>query len=249
VKKRYKNNQPKFINPYKLESELCDVLIEYARKNGWKVYCETSGYDLLLVRDIQIGVQAKLKANIDVLAQVIDGIQSYNTHHKNINPSPHLRAVLVPHASIEFYKVASALGIFVIEGATLEWNYKTIENYWNKKIDTDLDGYNKNYLIMPKYNCWIPEVEINIPAGVKSPKIITEWKVKAVKLCILLEERGYLTSQDFKDMKVSMGLWVKKWLLNTKEKNGKLFKYVRNARATLPDQLYPEIVEAIKNSK
>ena len=245
---RKRRRAPKYKNPYKLESELCDVLISYAKSNGWKVYPETAGWDILLVKDIQIGIQAKLKDNVDVLSQAIEGIQSANVNIKFANPSPHLRAVLVPRASKEFRKVASALGVFIIEGVSLVWNYKTVKSHWGKEIKTSLDGYNKNYLIVPKRDCWVPEVEINVPAGVRSPRIITEWKIKAVKLCFKLNEKGYLTSKDFKDVKVSMVIWkIKKWLVPA-EKNGKLMKYVKNPNAILPDMLYPEIVEALQGS-
>jgi len=190
------------------------------------------------VKDIQIGVQAKLKDNLEVLAQTISFY----------GPAPDLRAVLVPRASKEFLTVARALKIFVIIGASLEWNYITAKGRWVKEIETDLDKYNKKYLTNSEKKCWVPEVEINVPAGVKSPKVITEWKIKAVKLCIKLNQRGYLTAKDFKEAKVSMVIWKIKWLISNGKKDGKLTRYVKNPNATRPDELYPEIVEAIQGS-
>jgi hypothetical protein len=237
---RKKSKRPKFKNPYKTENELCNVLIDYARLNGWKVYPETSGFDILLVKDIQMGIQAKLKANIDVLAQVV----------KYDNASPHLKAILVPIASKEFREIANALKIFVIEAATLSWNFNTWKEVWTKEIKISLDSYNKKYLIMPKEECWIPDIEINVAAGIKSPKTITPWKIKAVLLCIKLRQFGFITSKDFKDEGLSMTIWKrKKWIIDSGSKNGNLIKYIVNTKVELPDQKYPEIVLAIQNSK
>ena len=230
-----KRKKTKFKNPYKLESELCDVLIKYARKNGWKIYPETSGWDLLLVNNIQLGIQAKLKDNIDVLAQAIDGRQT--------DPSPNVRAVLVPRASSEFRKIANALGIFIIEGLVYKRGVSG-RRYWAKEIKTELTKYTKNHLRHPKKLCWIPDVEINVPAGVKSPKSITEWKVNAVKLCFKLNKKGFLTSKDFQEAKLSITIWKIKWLIDSGKKDGKLTKYVKNPDAILPDELYPEISRA-----
>lgn len=229
-----KRKKPRFKNPYGLENELCDVLIKHARSNGWKVYPETSGWDLVLVKDIQMGIQAKLKDNVDVLSQALaDG--------------PHVKAVLVPRASLEFRTVANALGIFIIEGLVRVKDTLGGE-YWTKEIKTNLEEYNKKHLNNPKNLCWIPEMEINVPAGVKSPKSITKWKVKAIKMCFKLNKKGYLTSKDFQEAKLSITLWKKKWLVDSGKKDGKLTKYVKNPNATLPDQLYPEITEAFSRN-
>jgi len=237
-----KRKKPRFKNPYKLENELCDVLIKYARANGWKIYPETSGWDVLIVKDIQIGIQAKLKDNIDVLAQAIEGKQSAGVNPKWANPAPNIRAVLVPRASREFKNVANALGVFVIEGLVKKRD-SAGRKYWSKEI-SDLDKYKKKHLTSPIKLCWIPDVEINVPAGVKSPKSITEWKIKAVKLCFKLNKKGYLTSKDFTEAKLSITIWKIKWLIDSGKKDGKLTKYVKKTNAVLPDGLYPEITEA-----
>jgi len=230
--------KPRYKNPYSLESELCNILIKYAKENGWKVYPETSGWDILLVKDIQIGIQAKLKDNIEVLSQAIP--YSYEVC------GPNIRAVLVPRASKDFKTVANALGLFVIEGL-VRVRDSLGRKYWSKEIKTGLDKYTKKHLNYPKNLCWVPDVEINVPAGVKSPRQITEWKVKAVKLCFRLAEQGYVTSKDFKNAKLSITIWKIKWLIDSGKKEGKLVKYIRKPNAQLPDDLYPEVTEALRN--
>lgn len=229
--------KPRYKNPYNLESELCDALTKYAKANGWKVYPETSGWDLLLVKDIQIGIQAKLKDNIEVLYQAM------GSPYEVVGPN--VRAVLVPRASKEFRAVANALGIFTIEGLIRKKDVLG-RKYWSKEIKTALDKYTKKHLNSPKSLCWVPDVEIDVPAGVKSPRQVTQWKVKAVELCFKLAERGYVTSKDFKDAKLSITIWKIKWLIDSGEKIGKLVKYIRKAHTKLPDELYPEITEALR---
>lgn len=229
----------RFKNPYKLESELCNVLIKYARSTGWKVYTETSGWDLLLVKDIQIGIQAKLKDNIKVLVQTMP-----SSHDE---AGPNVRAILVPRASKEFKIITNALGLFVIEGL-VQIRGKLGRKYWSKEIKTNLDKYNKKYITHPKKLCWTPDIEINVPAGVKSPRSITEWKIKAIKMCYKLQKKGYLTSKDFQEAELSITIWKIKWLIDCGEKDGKLTKYVKNPRAILPDELYPEITKALNRN-
>lgn len=218
---------------------MCNTFIAYAKKDGWKVFPETSGWDLLLVKDIQIGIQAKLKDNIEVLAQTIP------SPYDKIGPN--IRAILVPHASKEFRAVANALNIFVIEGSICSTDVLR-RKYWRKEIKTDINKYNKKYITHPAKLCWVPDIEIDVPAGVKSPKSITEWKIKAIKLCFELNKKGYLTSKDFQKYKLSITIWKIKWLIDSGKKDGKLIKYVKNPNATLPDELYPEITAAISRN-
>ncbi len=237
---------PKFKNPYKLESELCETLIKYAKSHGWKVYPETSGWDILLVKDIQIGIQAKLKDNIKVLSQTVDYV---NPKFKAKYPSPHIKAVLVPRASQDFKRVAFALGIFIIEGVNVE--YLDFKFQWTKQIKTNFNNYSRDahYFTEPAKLCWVPEIEPNMIAGTKSPKLITPWKIQAVKMCLLLNNKGFLTSEDFKKENMSMTIWQQNnWIINSKEKEGRLTKYVKNTNLDLPDTLYPEITESIKKS-
>lgn len=245
---RQKRIKPRFKNPYKTENELCNIFIEYAKMNGWQIYPETSGFDILLVKNIQIGIQAKLHDNIEVLSQSVDGLYN-NKGIFTTTYGPDIRAVLVPRASAAFKRIATILKIFVIEGTLLEWNTSTKSYSWIKKIDTDIDDYREWFLLQSNNKCWIPEVEINIPAGVSSPKQITPWKMKAVKLCIKLDAQGFLTSDDFKTAKISMPLWIQQsWIIPNNKKSGKRKQFIRNTQIKLPDQLYPEILEALKNT-
>jgi hypothetical protein len=227
-----------FKNPYTSENDLCNTFIEYAKNNGYKIYCETSGFDILVVKDdFQIGIQAKMRGNIEVLAQIVDWPQD--------SIGPNIRAVLIPHSTPEFKRICVALGIYIIEATRKRSRFFNLPEVWIKEIQPLPNQYDALYLRQMK-RCWVPDINIEVPAGVKSPKLITPWKIKAVKLCMLLDEKGYLTSQDFKNVRVNMTLWKKKWLTDSKQKEGKLTKYIKKVGAKLPDETYPDILEAIK---
>jgi hypothetical protein len=54
------------------EKRLCDNLISEAEKRNFIAYPEQGNWDIVLVRNkIQIGVQAKLRPNLKVLAQTL----------------------------------------------------------------------------------------------------------------------------------------------------------------------------------
>src|SRR6185312_7545021 len=57
------------------EAAMCAAFSEWAQGQGWTPYAETAGFDILLVHGdgTQIGVQAKLRFNTAVLAQILSG--------------------------------------------------------------------------------------------------------------------------------------------------------------------------------
>ena len=80
--------------------------MDAAKKSGFKVYPETSNWDILLVgpdgSDDQHGVQAKLRANVDVLAQTVPQRERWG-----VDPftGPRYRCVAVPKATDAFRKM------------------------------------------------------------------------------------------------------------------------------------------------
>ena len=84
--------------PFPTEAALCAQFIELIDKRIWTPYAETQGWDILLVRRVdgfQIGIQAKLSLNIDVIAQAIES----SGHWSATAAGPDCRAVLVPEAA------------------------------------------------------------------------------------------------------------------------------------------------------
>jgi len=229
---------------YASESELCKTFVPYAKSMGWRVFPETSNHDLLLVATAavktinavpgdQIGVQAKLKDNIEVLCQAMpkewDAV------------GPHYHAVLVPVASEGFRKIARRLGLLIFQGTKAGPYAKSPPR---RSVDKELFYLpitRKHYYSKAD---WHPEVELWTPPGVPSPSSVTPWKVSAVRLCIEAERKGYLTSDDFRKRSVSMGRWVRfGWVVDSGEKIGRGKKYIlgTNPHDPPPHKRWPEI--------
>lgn len=228
---------------FKSEHELCSFFTEGARAQGWLVYPETAGFDLLLVatdkvggprvkEGDQVGIEAKMRGNVTVLRQALPGNRG--------GTAPHFFAVLVPTATWDFRQVAQRLGIAVLET-------------WRK------DVYGSGRRIMPKLAlrlstyyryegcdpCWTPGVQIDVSAGVSSPKSITPWKIAAVKLCLRAKRYGTITSEDFREAGISSAVFKKNGWVRAVGKVGRLLTYAIQDDAAPPHILYPEIAAAI----
>lgn len=150
-----------------------------------------------------VGIQAKQVANVDVL------YQASQLH------GPVIRCVLVPRASYEFLHVAGCMGLAV---AHAEQEY----NYYGVKKHRRVEGGFKVQLTPTAYRqlraFWLPPIAADLPAGVQSPKQLTKWRVKALALCRMAREQGYLTTDDFRKEKVDHRRWITEgWMVKTEE--------------------------------
>lgn len=230
---------------------MCVVFSDHAKSLGWRVFPETSGWDLLLVATDgvqtvgavsgdQIGIQAKLRGNLLVLDQARP--KRYG------DKGPHYHAVLVPEARPEFSSIANDLGILVFIGTKQKFSFTT------KTGCIPVPGMGielarvpvskKFYYSEPE---WHPDVEIWTPPGVRSPQRITPWKIKAVRLCLESESRGYVLSSHFRASGVSMQRWLQNgWIKPAGERVGRSKKYVLDLGALPPHLAYPEISEVLR---
>lgn len=235
---------------YKAERDLCALLSERALEQGWRVFPETGDHDLLLVagEDVktmnarpgdQIGVQAKLHANIEVLAQAMPDPWS--------ETGPHFHAVLVPVAVREFTSVAGRCGILVMEATKRIYDHGVRKWVRTRGIDHELRYLPPSMRHYYDEMTWHPEIEILVPAGVKSPRRVTPWKIDAVRLCLEAEKKGFLTTADFGHARVSMTVWRQKgWIEPTGEKIGRSKKYRLVDSANPPHLRWPEIAERLR---
>ncbi len=190
AKRSKKPKEPKpRAKPTSPEADLCARFVLAARAQGFRVYPETGGHDLLLVASDhcegfqegdQIGVQAKIRGNFKVLTQALPKTGLYAV-------GPHYYAVLVPEVMWDFSEVAHALKITVISG------YERIDGEWPiHRL--------KWYRHAPANTAWVPDCEVeSLRGGVSGPSGLSRWKMQAIKLMMLGEIRGYITKQDFKD--------------------------------------------------
>lgn len=202
------------------EADLCRSFAEWAKKRGWEVYPETGGADMLLVAvgdtralvhadhafkaGAQIRVEAKLEGNMKVLAQAC--------------ALPDWKIVLVGRASVEFVEVARQLGICVVA------KVKQTRVFGRKKWtipgvgDFHIIGYVTGNPAKP---VCLPPVVPDLPAGGKSPRQLTPWRLKALKMVSRLSNDGTVTSADFKELGIFRPRWVKNaWVVGCRTDDG-----------------------------
>jgi hypothetical protein len=215
---------------FRSEGALCDALAAKARGEGFVVHAETSGWDLLLVAPggAQVGVQAKLRANVDVLAQALGS--PYGT------TGPDYHAVLVVDAPPPFRRLATELRVTIVDGARVV-------------ADAPLAEFVKRSPLWSHETAeWVPPIEIACVVGGRSgPVQITPWKIAALQLCRRLRKRGWVAKRDFTELSISPTYWVtgSKPLLRVEKKLGKVFRYHATGLAALPDERWPDIAAAL----
>jgi hypothetical protein len=177
----------------------------------WTLYHETAGWDLLLAHEggAQIGIEAKLSLNPKVLVQALPGRWAEQS-------GPDFRAVLVPHDGLQHYtdELACHLGIVVIYvGAREGFNGKQVFHFRPDLPDPRGGPYQlqdwPNWL--PAKRCELPDYVPDVTGGHAAPVALTDWKIRAIKLLILLDRRGYVTRQDMKVLGISHSRWTDNW--------------------------------------
>lgn len=194
------------------EADLCAGFIAAVVKDGsWTAYPETAGFDILLVRatdGAQIGIEAKLALNAKVVSQALPGDGRW--YSGEIGPD--YRAVLVPadKCNADLKQVCAHVGITVI-------TYRgPPENEWSRRPDfypflpkeTAWSGDASDWHEwLPSQRCPVPDYVPDVIAGASAPVSLTAWKVKAIRLAVLLEERA-VTRADFKHLQLSPTFWT-----------------------------------------
>jgi hypothetical protein len=227
---------------YTSEAEMCAKLSAHARSVGFNVYPETADFDLLLVAGAstqsfrvgdQIGVQAKLAPSVPVLHQALPRLSAAT--------GPHFYGVLVPSADDRFKCVANRLEISVLEARLIAGRGNAL---W-----TGASWHRRH----PKSACWLPDAEVpELPAGTRSPRQLTPWKQKAIKLCLLAEKKGYLTLEDFDRAGLSTKIWFDKhWVRfdgHVQVNGRRVARYVLVLENRPPHLLDPDVTRALRGA-
>ena len=191
------------------EAALCaEFLDAVARGGDWIAYAETAGWDILLVRradGFQIGIQAKLRLNGDVLSQAVE-----RAGYAVTAPGPDCRAVLVPQGKLgSLYSVAQALGVTVLR---MEPPTGTSRRPWFiPKLPTPGEtiyshgDWNER---APARRIALPDYVPDVAAGAAAPLQLTDWKIKAIRIAVTLERRGFVTRYDFRHHGLDHRRWM-----------------------------------------
>lgn len=195
------------------EAALCAAFIE-SLPDKWIAYAETAGWDILLVRKadgFQIGVQAKLRLNTDVINQALDRYGIWSVEHAG----PDCRALLVPSSS-GFARICEYLALVVITphhqlARSTRWRFDP--SLPDAPPATDFNHWPE---WAPARRHDLPEYVPDVAAGSKAPVQLTDWKIKAIKLAVLMERNGAVQRADFKHLHLDHRRWVEgRWLATT----------------------------------
>lgn len=199
------------------ETDLCAAFLGLVTRHcrDWVAYPETSGWDILLVRKsdgLQIGVEAKLALNPEVVAQALE-----SSRWDFASPGPDHRAVLVPsYATGRMTRICDALGITVIRQPIVEGAEHYARFY--PHLPSAAFGEGRDWFPWcPGQRHKLPEYVPDVVAGDSGPLKLTGWKIKALRLAVLLEERP-VTRADFKALNLDPRRFTDKhtgWLVPT----------------------------------
>ncbi len=221
------------------ERHLCDRLRAAAGRLGWVAYPEVSGWDVLLVMETgeQIGVQAKLRASLEVLAQAVKTPER--------SPGPDMRAVLVVPgrgrdgavvwgAMRDFMRVAEAARVLVWTPGDLTGTPLADRHMLEAVRDA------------PRWNrtarCWLPPLT-DLPAGVPNPRTISRWRCNAARLCVELRGGLRITHAQFIERDVGhMSSW-RRYLVRVPGSRPAL--YGAPDPTNLPDVKFPHVHAAL----
>lgn len=244
---------PELVAP-KSERELCDMFRAAVR--DWAVvYPEQGDWDMLVVLadGTQVGIQAKLKASFDVVAQALrigggttrEGIGSARwrsvTMPRPSGPGPDIRAVLVPTASDAMLDVAHACNVLVIE----QWDLavRTRRSDHGPALYGSLEEQLGRAPRWPtSRRVWVPPFVPDLPAGVPSPRGVSPWKVNAAKLCAELRAGLTPTSAEVEARVGSFSRW-RLWL--ERIPGTKPARYRLTDPMKLPDMEFPEVARGL----
>jgi hypothetical protein len=196
----------------------------------WTIYAETAGFDLLLVQDatgVQVGIEAKLTLNLKVLDQALPS--RWGDWGEEPTRAPDYRAVLVPMGGVQhnLARIAELLGLTVLsvynqrydpseEPGFEPWpGWVKPEPDWSFTPSLPDETEQGTGLWGDHWHSWLPEQRCELPGyipdvlgGVASPVKLTPWKVKAIKLVVLLDRKGYVTRGDMRFLKIGPTMWT-----------------------------------------
>lgn len=207
---------------FEKETDLCAAFIKAVETGGgsmrhekWTAYAETAGFDILLVREsdgAQIGVEAKLRLNVTVVCQ---SLPDWRWH--NVSEGPDYRAVLVPGGCSDhgLGEICRALGVTVIRVLDEDQNRNDFQPHLPSE---DIHFSGREWLEWcPAQRCKLPDYVPDVVAGASGPSKLTQWKIGAIKLAIIMEERP-VTREDFRHLGISPSRWTQSpyaWLVKT----------------------------------
>lgn len=191
---------------FSTEVELCQTFINDIPAE-WTAYPEVANFDILLVRaadGFQIGVQAKLKFTLKLIEQAIEYSGS-----EVCSEGPDCRALLIPAGEERNHlgTICAYIGLTIIRCQRERERYSSSRHVFRPALPTINDslswyGQRDWHEMGPEKRCTLPAYIPDVKAGDRSPVQLTDWKIKALKICAILQIRGFVTRQDFNHIRI-----------------------------------------------
>jgi hypothetical protein len=238
------------------EVDLCDRLRDWAERLGFDVYPEVHGWDMVLVSSEprtlgryglavapgqQVGIHAKLRPSCEVLAQAI------------VDPAwrrPHFPFVAVPQAGQGFRVIARHLGIGIIlsdsAGRRLARWGESKDPQITVSSEPPRDPGEVKPLELP------PIASRAISAGAPSPRVLSPWRVKALRFLKHARAEGTFRVSTVLGFGLSKA-WVERWgdpidwtveIKRGKQVRVRVYKLVEKSQA-LPDFGYEDVAQEL----
>jgi hypothetical protein len=209
------------------EAELCDALAQVAPGDGWDVFPEVGGFDLVLVWNgsraapgvygsasvplvepgWQLGIDAKMRANVDVLEQC--------AFRMDQSARPDCGAVLVPEASDAFRAVARRLGLLVFTAQHCVARNPGSVYMRDRRHIVEPGSPPSVVWRAERKPLALPPVPLQGSGGQASPRVLSPWRVSALRCCIALRARGSLTRAEGKAIGIDLSDWLQRgWVLS-----------------------------------
>lgn len=245
------------------EIQLCHRLRDWAERLGFEVYPEVQGWDLVLVatkptelqrhsRQIiatgeQVGIHAKLRANCDVLVQALPppgaGIGYSYPHHPFV-------AVPSPGEGFQILARRFGIGVIATDGQRRRrqgWPVYGSRIYGDAteptvRSESSHAAGEHEPLKLP------PIASRCIVAGAPSPRVLSEWRVSALRFLTFARQVETFTAAQLQGFGLGKS-WVDRWGepvdWTTETRRGKTVRirtYRLTARAeALPDWGYKDV--------
>lgn len=211
---------------YQNEAAMCAAYMRWAKEHGWTPYPETGNFDIILAHPsgVQVGIEAKQQLNAHVVLQAAESLWRPGN-------GPDFRAVLVPDGGTAgMEELANRLNITVIRcEREVPADFMKSRRDYNRYFSTNLPSISdktywyddRNWFdLCPAGRVKLPDYVPDTKAGDSAPLRLTQWKIQAIKLVILLEKRGYVTAGDFKLLKIHPSRWQQGGWLVKGERRG-----------------------------
>jgi hypothetical protein len=223
------------------EAALCAAFIAWLRRDvpAVKWYSEWAGWDILLVlpEGWQIGVQAKIRLNAEVLGQAAPSIYDDGI------VGPDFRAILVPERN-GWSGIAERLGLVAF------WAYAQPYDYERRKagewdfLPVLCSPRHYEVAIAEGWTDWSPVKRHELPAvestdsiaGSSAPVTLTPWKLGALRVLAELAVGGTITTKRIRQIGISPARWTTSCWLMPGEKRG---DWVRGTKCPRFDEQHP----------